>query len=125
MKNAISFGGAPTGILPAHLGAGRRQVLRLVLQEGLVLALAGFGFGGTYCVGRTLKAILYEISAIDPSAKSGLRVMLVSLKVKTVVVLLLTISREMYSSSWNVSMADKPRDLVEGTLDMLILLQIG
>jgi PadR family transcriptional regulator, regulatory protein PadR len=39
-----------------------------VLQEGLVLALAGFGFGGTYCVGRTLKAILYEISAIDPSA---------------------------------------------------------
>jgi putative ABC transport system permease protein len=52
------------------LGAGPRQVLLLVLQEGMLLALAGLllGLGGTYFVGRTMKSILYEVTAIDPVA---------------------------------------------------------
>jgi predicted permease len=54
------------------LGAGRRQVLRLVFQEGMLLALAGLilGLGGTYFVARTMKSILYEVTAIDPIAIS-------------------------------------------------------
>jgi putative ABC transport system permease protein len=50
------------------LGAGRAQVLRFVLQEGVSLALLGLlvGLGGTYFVGRVMKSILYEVTAIDP-----------------------------------------------------------
>src|ERR1700730_1159774 len=42
------------------LGAGPRQVLRLVLQEGMLLAFGGLiiGLAGTYFVGRTMKSIL-------------------------------------------------------------------
>jgi predicted permease len=52
------------------LGAGTRQVLRLIMREGLYLALAGLGIGlvGTYFVGRTMKSVLFEVSAIDPLA---------------------------------------------------------
>jgi putative ABC transport system permease protein len=54
------------------LGAGPRQVRSLVLQEGMLLALAGlvFGLGGTYFIGRTMKSILYQVGAIDPVAIS-------------------------------------------------------
>ena len=50
------------------LGAGRAQVLRFVLQEGVSLALLGLlvGLGGAYFVGRVMKSILYEVTAIDP-----------------------------------------------------------
>ena len=52
------------------LGAGSREVLLMVLREGMFLATAGLllGLGGTYFVGRTMKSILYEVSAIDPLA---------------------------------------------------------
>src|SRR6266481_4357650 len=52
------------------LGAGPRQVLRLVLEEGMLLALIGLGVGlaGTYFVGRLMETILYRVSALDPAA---------------------------------------------------------
>jgi predicted lysophospholipase L1 biosynthesis ABC-type transport system permease subunit len=52
------------------LGAGPREVLLMVLREGMFLAATGLllGLGGTYFVGRTMKSILYEVSAIDPLA---------------------------------------------------------
>jgi putative ABC transport system permease protein len=52
------------------LGAGPAQVLRLILQEGMLLACVGLalGLGGTYFVGRTMKSILFEVAAIDPVA---------------------------------------------------------
>jgi hypothetical protein len=52
------------------LGAGSTEVLFMVLREGISLALVGLvlGLGGTYFVGRTMKSILYEVSAIDPVA---------------------------------------------------------
>jgi putative ABC transport system permease protein len=52
------------------LGAGSRQVLFLVLREGMLLAFAGLllGLAGTYFVGRTMKSVLYEVTAIDPLA---------------------------------------------------------
>ncbi len=54
------------------LGAGPHQVLRLVLQEGMLLAFVGLivGLIGTYFVGRVMKTILYQVNAIDPAAIS-------------------------------------------------------
>jgi putative ABC transport system permease protein len=60
------------------LGAGPRQVLRLVLREGLLLALAGLVLGliGTYFVGRVMASVLYGVTAIDPPAVSAVAVLL-------------------------------------------------
>jgi len=51
------------------LGAGRAQVLRLILQEGVSLAILGLfvGLCGTYFVGRLMKSLLYEVGATDPA----------------------------------------------------------
>jgi putative ABC transport system permease protein len=51
------------------LGAAPAQVLRLVLQEGVCLAVVGLfiGLSGTYLVGRVMKSMLYEITATDPA----------------------------------------------------------
>ena len=60
------------------LGAGPRQVLRLVLREGMLLALIGLGVGlaGTYFVGRLMETILYQVSALDPIAITGVTAVL-------------------------------------------------
>jgi len=60
------------------LGAGPNQVLRLVLQEGMVLAFLGLlvGLAGTYFVGRVMKTLLYQVNAIDPSAISAVATVL-------------------------------------------------
>lgn len=52
------------------LGAGRAEVLRLVLREGMLLASCGLalGLGGAYFVGRAMKSVLYEVTVIDPVA---------------------------------------------------------
>jgi putative ABC transport system permease protein len=56
------------------LGAGPSQVLRLVLREGMMLAL--IGLGGTYFVGRVMKSILYQVTVIDPAAVSAVTAVL-------------------------------------------------
>jgi putative ABC transport system permease protein len=60
------------------LGAGPQQVLRLVLKEGMLLALVGLGVGlaGTYFVGRLMKTVLYQVNAIDPPAISAVTAVL-------------------------------------------------
>jgi len=60
------------------LGAGPRQVLLLVLQEGMLLALIGLGIGlaGTYFVGRLMETTLYRVSALDPAAITGVTAVL-------------------------------------------------
>jgi predicted permease len=60
------------------LGAGTKQVLSLILQEGMLLASIGLVIGliGSYFVGRTMKSVLYEITAIDPAAFSAVAVVL-------------------------------------------------
>jgi putative ABC transport system permease protein len=50
------------------LGAGRGQVLGMILGEGIALAFFGLGLGavGAYLVGRVLTSVLYGVTAIDP-----------------------------------------------------------
>jgi putative ABC transport system permease protein len=60
------------------LGAGPRQVLGLVLQEGMLLAFAGLvvGLAGTYFVGHLMKSVLYQVNAMDPAAISAVTAVL-------------------------------------------------
>jgi putative ABC transport system permease protein len=52
------------------LGANARDVLGMVMREGMMLAGLGLviGLSGTYFIGRTMKSVLYQVSAIDPLA---------------------------------------------------------
>ena len=52
------------------LGAERSQVLRMVLGQGLRLALAGVGLGVVLAAGAAtlLQSMLYGVSAFDPAA---------------------------------------------------------
>jgi putative ABC transport system permease protein len=60
------------------LGASPAQVLRLVLREGILLALGGLllGLGGAYFVGRLMKSLLYQVNATDPTAVSAVTAVL-------------------------------------------------
>ena len=54
----------------AALGAGRSEVARLVVRQGLLLAVAGaiLGIGLALVGGRVLSALLYDTTAQDPVA---------------------------------------------------------
>lgn len=52
------------------LGASRERVVRMVLGEGLLLAVGGLGLGliGAYFVGRAMRSTLFGVGTIDLSA---------------------------------------------------------
>ena len=52
------------------LGASRSGVLRMILKDGMVLALAGFLLGmlGAFGVGKVMHGILFDVAAFDYSA---------------------------------------------------------
>jgi len=54
------------------LGAGRLDVLRMVIGEGLRLSTMGLALGlaGTYLVGRGMQSLLYGVNALDLTAFS-------------------------------------------------------
>jgi putative ABC transport system permease protein len=62
------------------LGAGTREVLRLVVGEGMWAALLGMAIGipGVYLVGKTLKAVLYNVGALDVRALVGVALVLLA-----------------------------------------------
>jgi putative ABC transport system permease protein len=62
------------------LGAGPREILRLVLGEGLGLTLAGLGLGlaVSLAVTRLMAGLLFGVSATDPVAFGGALLVLVA-----------------------------------------------
>jgi predicted permease len=52
------------------VGAGRHDIIRLILWKGFKLSLIGLGIGliGALIAGQTVKAALYGISPLDPTA---------------------------------------------------------
>jgi putative ABC transport system permease protein len=62
------------------LGAGRAQVLALILKDGMIQAVAGLalGFVGAFFVGRAMQSRLYGIGAIDPVALGGVAAVLLA-----------------------------------------------
>jgi putative ABC transport system permease protein len=62
------------------LGAGKQQVLGLILREGLVLAGAGLGVGllGAYFLGSSMRSTLYGVGAIDFGAFGSVAVVLLT-----------------------------------------------
>jgi predicted permease len=63
------------------LGAARRDVIRLIVSQGLGLALMGIGLGllGSFGVTRIIASLLYNISATDPLTFGGAALFLVVL----------------------------------------------
>jgi putative ABC transport system permease protein len=62
------------------LGATRSQVLKLIVREGLILALFGLGLGllGAALVGRAVQSTLYQVGAIDPLTLCAVAVLLLA-----------------------------------------------
>jgi len=60
------------------LGAQRRDVLGLILRQGLKLTLCGVGVGllASWAVTRLLTKLLYSVSATDPSTFGGVALLL-------------------------------------------------
>ena len=60
------------------LGAARKQVLSLILKEGLALALIGsaFGLAGAVLVGRGMRGMWYGVGTVDFSAFTGVALLL-------------------------------------------------
>jgi len=62
------------------LGAQRKDVLRLVLQEGAKLVLAGVAIGllGALALTRLMRGFLYGVSATDPATFVGVAILLIT-----------------------------------------------
>jgi putative ABC transport system permease protein len=64
-----------TGEIGVRLALGARQgdVLRLVLRQGLLLAVVGIavGLGGAYAFSHVMAHLLYEVGTADPMAFLG------------------------------------------------------
>lgn len=65
------------------LGATPAGVVRLVVRQGLVLAVAGVAVGtaGALAVSKTIEGMLYEVSAVDPWIYAGIGALLLAVSV--------------------------------------------
>ena len=62
------------------LGAQKRDVLWLVVRQGMLLAAIGVGLGlaGALALTRLIVSLLFEVSATDPLTFAGITLLLVS-----------------------------------------------
>jgi predicted permease len=62
------------------LGANRRDVLKMVLGEGMLLVMVGLaaGLGATLAVTRFIGSLLYGVSATDPATFAGISLILIA-----------------------------------------------
>ncbi|MGH9843225.1 MAG: ABC transporter permease [Blastocatellia bacterium] len=62
------------------LGAGRGDVLRLVLRQGMTLAIVGAAIGllGAWALTRLLETLLFEVSATDPATFAAIALLLLA-----------------------------------------------
>jgi putative ABC transport system permease protein len=60
------------------IGAERSQIMRLVLQGGMAIALTGVGIGllGALALSRSLGALLFDVGARDPFIYSSVGALL-------------------------------------------------
>ena len=60
------------------LGAGQRTVMKLVMRQALVLAVAGIaaGVAGASALTRFLRSLLYDVRPIDPATFAAVTVLL-------------------------------------------------
>jgi putative ABC transport system permease protein len=63
------------------VGAGRGEVFRLILREGVLLGLTGLvaGLAGALGLTRLMKSLLFEVSPFDPSIFVGVFLVLIAL----------------------------------------------
>jgi predicted permease len=61
------------------LGAQRRDLMRLVVRQGIVLALAGVAIGISAAIGitRLMQSILFEVRSYDPATYAGVASLIV------------------------------------------------
>jgi putative ABC transport system permease protein len=61
------------------LGARPRQILELIIRQGLTLAALGIviGLAGAFAATRVLSVILYGVSARDPVTFAGISLVLI------------------------------------------------
>jgi putative ABC transport system permease protein len=64
-------------------GASERDVVRLILGQGLVMALAGIGLGlaGATAVTRVVSSFLVGVSATDPITFAGVPALLLAVAI--------------------------------------------
>jgi ABC-type antimicrobial peptide transport system permease subunit len=60
------------------LGAQRRDILHMILREGMLLAITGIaiGIGGALALTRVLRSMLFEIEPTDPATFVGVAIFL-------------------------------------------------
>jgi putative ABC transport system permease protein len=63
------------------LGAGRRQVLRMVVGQAVILASLGvaLGIGGALALTRVIEGMLFGVNAADPFVYAGVSVLLIAI----------------------------------------------
>lgn len=61
------------------LGAQQRQIMRLILAEGMSLVLVGvtIGIGGAFALTRVIKSLLFHVSATEPVTFTGIALLFV------------------------------------------------